>query len=105
LLIKEDYTRAGVPMLPCVRGDRATATQILAYTVATAAVSFAPLLMGKSGWLYIVTAVSLNGLLLVRAMQLKLETVRPRAVKLYLFSMLYLALLFLALALDRMIIA
>jgi hypothetical protein len=38
-------------------------------------------------------------------MQLKLETVRPRAVKLYLFSMLYLALLFLALALDRMIIA
>jgi heme o synthase len=105
LLIKEDYSRAGVPMMPCVRGDRATVVQIVAYAVVTAALSFAPLMMGQSGWLYVGTAVVLNYILLVRAVQLRLETERPRAVKLYLFSMLYLALLFLALALDRMILA
>jgi protoheme IX farnesyltransferase len=105
ILIKEDYSRAGVPMMPCVRGDQSTSSQILGYALITAALSFAPLAMSQSGWIYIAAAVVLNVILLLRAMQLKLQTERPRAVKLYLYSMLYLALLFLALAVDRMVLA
>lgn len=105
LMIKDDYARAGIPMLPCVKGDRATAIQIGIYAIITAALSFAPLWMGQSGWIYVATAIALNVVLLLRAFQLKMDTVRPRALKLYLFSLLYLAVIFLGLALDRMILA
>jgi len=106
LLIKEDYARAGVPMLPVIRGDRATVVQIAYYAVLTAAISAVPLMLhGRSGqavvgWYYVAAAVLLNGMLLFRSMRLYQRPERPLAKSLFKYSMVYLALLFLAMALD-----
>jgi protoheme IX farnesyltransferase len=107
LLIKEDYARAGVPMLPVVRGERATVAQIAFYTVLTIAISAVPLLLqgrnGQSavGWVYVAAAALLNGVLFLRSLQLYRQPDRPRARSLFHYSMIYLALLFLAMAVDR----
>ncbi|PZA07295.1 MULTISPECIES: heme o synthase [unclassified Meiothermus] len=101
LLIKDDYARVGVPMLPVVLGERVTVVQIGLYAILTALISLMPLLMGELRLVYLLSSLALNGLLLLRSLQLYLEPVRPRAVSLYKYSMLYLALLFVAMAVDR----
>src|SRR5207247_3381159 len=107
LLIKDDYARAGVPMLPVVRGERATVAQIAVYAVLTVAISSLPLLLqGRNGqaavgWVYLGTAALLNAVLLLRSLQLYLRPDPPRAKSLFQYSMVYLALLFLAMAVDR----
>ncbi|MGV3720260.1 MAG: heme o synthase [Actinomycetota bacterium] len=106
LLIKEDYAGGGVPMLPVIRGDRATVVQIAYYAVLTAAISAAPLMLhGRSGqavvgWWYVAAAVLLNAMLLFRSLRLYQRPDRPLAKSLFKYSMVYLALLFLAMALD-----
>src|SRR5207247_2795127 len=76
IMLKEDYARAGVPMLPVVRGVRATVVQIAYYTLLTVAISAIPLILraddGRSpvGWLYAVVAALLNSVLLWRSRQL-----------------------------------
>lgn len=105
LLIKEDYASAGVPMLPVVLGERVTVLQIALYAVLTAIVSVLPLTWGLVGLPYVGVAALLNLMLLVRSAQLYLHTDRPHAVSMYKYSMLYLFLLFLAMAVDRAIAA
>jgi heme o synthase len=104
LMIKEDYAKAGVPMLPVVRGERATVIQILLYAVLTAVISVLPII-SHAGWTYLGMAILLNIVLLIRCVQLYMHTERPQAVTLYKFSMVYLALLFLAFAIDRLHVA
>ena len=104
LLIKEDYARAGVPMLPVVRGDRVTVVQITFYGVLTAIVSALPLVEREAGWLYMGVIVLLNAVLLLRCVQLYRIVDRPRAASLYKFSLAYLFLLFLTVAVDRALI-
>ncbi len=101
LLIKEDYASAGVPMLPVVRGERATVAQIVVYTVLTMLMTALPPVLGLAGPLYIAIAVLLNATLIYRVLQLYRVPERPRAVTLYKFSMLYLAVLFLTVAVDQ----
>jgi protoheme IX farnesyltransferase len=107
IVLKDDYARAGVPMLPVVRGERATVIQIACYTVLTVAISALPLMLqgqdGQSavGWFYVGAAALLNAMLLVRSLQLYRHPDRPQARSLFHYSMLYLALLFLAMAVDR----
>lgn len=102
ILIKDDYAEAGVPMLPVVRGERATSVQIGLYALATVGVTFAPLLIeGAVGWLYVGAATLLNGVLLLKSFHLWRLPERKPASSLFHYSMLYLALLFLAMALDR----
>jgi heme o synthase len=101
LLIKDEYAKVGVPMLPVVRGDRTTVVQIAMYAVLTVAVTLMPVFGRHVGWLYVASAVVLNVILAIRCVQLYKNTDRPRAVGLYKFSMLYLALLFLMLAVDQ----
>jgi protoheme IX farnesyltransferase len=107
IMLKEDYARAGVPMLPVVRGERATVVQIAYYALLTVAISAVPLILraqdGRSpvGWLYAVTAALLNAVLLWRSLQLYRRPDRFQAQSLFKYSMLYLALLFLAMAVDR----
>ena len=60
LLIKDDYAKAGVPMLPVVKGDRATVNQIGLYTVLTALVSVMPFFQGQAGPVYLIGSVLLN---------------------------------------------
>jgi protoheme IX farnesyltransferase len=101
LMIKEDYRAVGIPMLPVVMGERATAAQIGLYTILTVLISVLPLFFGQLHGFYLLSSLPLNALLLKRSWELYRAPERPRAVRLYKYSMLYLALVFAAMAVDR----
>jgi protoheme IX farnesyltransferase len=104
LLLKDDYASVGIPMLPVVRGERATVIQIGCYALLTALVSILPVFVRHEvGLLYFGGAVVLNAALLFQSLRLYQKPERPRASSLFHYSMLYLALLFLIMALDRAI--
>jgi protoheme IX farnesyltransferase len=100
LLLKEQYAAADVPMLPVVVGDRETVRRILRYTLALVAFTTVPVLLGTLGLLYLGAALALGGLFLALALRLRREASRPGAVLLFHYSLLYLALLFVAAAVD-----
>jgi protoheme IX farnesyltransferase len=100
LLIRRDYEAAGVPMLPVVRGERETVRQIVLYTVALIAVTLVPVALGTLGVPYLVAALALGGAFLWLALRLRAELVPRRATVLFHYSLAYLALLFVAMALD-----
>jgi protoheme IX farnesyltransferase len=104
LMIKEHYARAGVPMLPVTRGDRETARQIVWYTVLLVAVTLAPVAFGTFGWVYAAAAVVLGAIFLWLAVELRRTLERVAAVRVFHFSLLYLALLFVAMAIDTVVI-
>jgi heme o synthase len=104
LLIKRDYEAARIPMLPVVRGDRETARQILFYTVALVALTLAPVLTGTFGPLYLVAAVLLGAQFLRLAWSLRRELTPRRASVLFHYSLAYLALLFVAMAVDPIVL-
>jgi protoheme IX farnesyltransferase len=100
LLIKRDYAAAGVPMLPVVRGERETVRQIVLYTIVLIAVTLAPVAFGVFGLPYAVAALVLGGVFLWLAWRLRRELVPARAAVLFHYSLAYLALLFVAMAVD-----
>jgi heme o synthase len=103
LLIKDSYRSAGVPMLPVVRGDRETARQIVVYSLALVAVTLLPWSFGGAGPVYVVGALCLGAALVWLAERLRRDTSPRRALLLFHYSILYLALLFAALALDAVV--
>jgi protoheme IX farnesyltransferase len=103
LRYKDDYAAAGVPMLPVVRGARETSTQILYYTVLLVAVTLLLYPAGRMGALYLATAVALGGAFIWRALELRRDLTGRRAIRLFSFSNTYLALLFLAMAVDAVV--
>jgi heme o synthase len=103
LLIKDDYARTGVPMLPVVRGDAATRAQILGYSVILVGVSLLPALTGLFSLPYLAAALALGAGFVGLATALWLRPSRRAALRLYLASLAYLALLFCAMAVDRVI--
>ena len=104
LLIKDDYASVGVPMLPVVRGDKATVIQIGAYSLLTTLVSILPFFVRlEVGLFYLCAALILNATLLLQSLRLYQKIERPRASSLFHYSMVYLALLFLMMAVDRAI--
>jgi protoheme IX farnesyltransferase len=100
LLIKDNYANARVPMLPVVRGERETARQILLYSAVLVAVTLTPWAWGSAGLGYVAAALALGGAFLWLAEGLRRDTTPRRAMLLFHYSLLYLALLFVALALD-----
>ena len=100
LLMKDDYARAGVPMLPVVRGEAETRRQILLYTVLLYAVSQLPFCAGAFGMVYLVCSVLLGAAFIYGAVRLMRRADRRSALRLYLFSLAYLALLFAAMVAD-----
>ncbi|MFN2471246.1 MAG: heme o synthase [Gaiellaceae bacterium] len=104
LLIKRDYEAARVPMLPVVRGERETARQILLYTLVLVAVTVTPFVLGPAGLVYLVAALALGAVFLVLAWRLRAELLPRRAAVLFHYSLAYLALLFVALAVDPLIV-
>jgi len=104
LVIKDNYKAAGVPMLPVVRGERETARQIVLYSVGLVAVTLLPWAFGSVGLLYLASALGLGAVFLWLAEGLRRETTPRRAVLLFHYSLLYLALLFVALALDPVVL-
>jgi heme o synthase len=104
LLIKRDYEAARIPMLPVVRGDLETARQILIYTVALVALTLAPVFTGTFGPLYLVAAALLGAQFLRLAWSLRRELTPRRAGVLFHYSLAYLALLFVAMAVDPIVV-
>jgi heme o synthase len=100
LLIKDNYANANVPMLPVVRGERETARQIVLYSVGLLGVTLLPWAAGGAGPLYVVAALALGAVFVILAERLRRATTPRRAALLFHYSLLYLALLFAALALD-----
>ena len=103
LLIKDNYANARVPMLPVVRGDRATARQIVLYSLVLVAATLLPWGWGGAGPLYVVCALALGTVFVWLAEWLRRDTSPRRAMLLFHYSLLYLALLFAALAVDAVI--
>jgi protoheme IX farnesyltransferase len=98
-----DYAEAGVPMLPVVKGVRGTVWNILAYSVVLVAVTVALTPVAGLGAVYLVAAAVLGGLFLQRAVKLWRTTTPAVAMGLFRYSILYLALLFAAVAVDRLL--
>jgi len=103
LLIKRDYEAARIPMLPVVRGDRETTRQILLYSLVLFAVTLLPFAWRTAGVLYLAAALLLGAVFLRLAWRLRQETTPARARALFHFSLLYLAILFVAMAIDPLI--
>ena len=103
LLIKDNYAAAKVPMLPVVKGDRETARQIVLYSLGLVAVTVLPWAWGTVGLLYLASALALGAVFVWLAERLRRDTTPRRAMLLFHFSLLYLALLFAAMALDLVV--
>jgi len=102
LMIKEHYAAANVPMLPGTKGDRETTRQILLYSVVM--VTFTVAVGYWFGPIYTVAALFLGAYFLLLAWQLRRDTSRRRAVVLFHYSLAYLALLFVAAAIDPLLV-
>ncbi len=100
LLMKDEYARAGVPMLPVVRGETETRRQILLYTILLYAVTQLPFCAGGLGVAYLVPSMLLGAAFIYCAVRLLRSADRRWALRTYLFSLAYLALLFGAMAVD-----
>jgi heme o synthase len=100
LLMKGEYERVGVPMLPVVRGEGETRRQILLYTVLLYAVTQLPFCAGGFGAIYLVASLLLGAVFIAGAAVLYRRPARRTALRLYLFSLAYLALLFAAMVAD-----
>jgi protoheme IX farnesyltransferase len=105
LLKQRDYGRAGVPMAPLVWGERETMRQMVWYNVILIALSLLPATFGAFGVIYFSSALVLGGLLLAGVIRVAMtkEWTKP-AWQVYKFSLLYLALLFLAMVIDRKVL-
>jgi protoheme IX farnesyltransferase len=100
LLMKDEYAEVGVPMLPVVRGEDATRLHIVLYSALLYAVSQLPFCVGVFGGVYLAASMVLGIAFVGGAAWLYRRADRRTALRLYLFSMLYLALLFAAMVVD-----
>ncbi len=103
LVRQEDYRAAGVPMLPVVRGEAYTRAGILRYAILLLLVSLLPFATQSLSWLYLAAATSLGGLFVLKAAQLARQASISGAWRLFKFSNIYLALLYLAMVVDRLL--
>jgi protoheme IX farnesyltransferase len=100
LLMKDEYAKAGVPMMPVVRGEAETRRQIVLYTGLLFLVTQLPVCGGLLGAFYMVVAAVLSAAFGIGALALQRSRERRPALRLYLFSLAYLALLFGAMVID-----
>jgi protoheme IX farnesyltransferase len=108
LFMKTDYGAAGIPMMPNVKGQKATRNQIFGYTFPMAATAVLPFVLGQTSWLFGVASVLLNIVFIALAYRVwRNDTTDAIAMKpekqLFAFSILYLFLLFAIFAFDRML--
>ncbi|GIW03760.1 MAG: hypothetical protein KatS3mg059_0380 [Thermomicrobiales bacterium] len=103
LLKQGEYGRAAVPMLPVVAGEAETRRQVLLYTLVMAAVSLLLVPFGM-GWIYLVAAIALNGLFIALAFELWRRPSKRLARQVFFYSLWYLALIFSAMVIDRLML-
>jgi heme o synthase len=108
LFMKADYAAAGVPMLPVVAGEKTTRHQVLLYTVPMAFCAVAPWGLGLTGAIYGLTAAAMSAVFLGLSVQVAFrasdDRMKPEK-RLFAFSIIYLFVLFGAVALDRLVLA
>jgi len=97
----EDFTRAGLPMLPVTHGQKFTRLHVLLYTLILIASTLLPFVYGMSGWIYLATALVLDGIFLYYAVRIYTAYSDRLAQQTFRYSVLYLAGLFTALLLDH----
>ena len=104
LLKQRDYGSAGIPMAPLVWGERETMRQMIWYNVILVALTLLPVSFGAFGTIYLISALILGGILLAGVVRVSVaaEWTKP-AWQVYKFSLLYLALLFVAMVVDRQV--
>ncbi len=100
LLMKDDYAKVSIPMMPVARGERETRRQILLYTLLLYAISQLPFCAGGFGGIYLAASMVLGLAFVGGAWRLYRRADRRAALQLYLFSLAYLALLFGAMVVD-----
>jgi protoheme IX farnesyltransferase len=100
LLMKDEYAAVNIPMMPVVRGERETRRQILLYSVLLYGVTQLPFCAGGFGIVYLACSVVLGAVFIAGAVQLMRRADRRSALRLYLYSLAYLAALFGAMVLD-----
>ena len=98
---RDEYAKAGIPMLPVAYGPEFTRLHILLYTILLVLVTLLPYLTGMSGLIYLAAAIGLGGVFLHRALQLKMRHDEKLAMRTFGYSIIYLALLFSALLIDH----
>jgi heme o synthase len=104
LLLRREYEAARIPMLPVVRGVGETTRQIILYTCVLVGVTLLPLAWAMFGLVYAATAVALGAGFLVLAWRLRRASTPRRAAFLFHYSLAYLALLFVAMAVDPLVL-
>jgi len=97
----EDFTRAGLPMLPVTHGQKFTRLHVLLYTLVLIASTLLPFVYGMSGWIYLATALVLDGMFLYYAVRIYTAYSDRLAQQTFRYSVVYLACLFTALLLDH----
>ena len=102
LMRQKEYKAAGVPMLPVVAGDKETHRQIVFYSVILMAFSLLPVFLRLFGPVYLVLALVLNGIFLWQAVAILRNPTNAHVWRLYKYSLLFLALLFLAMGVDHL---
>ncbi len=97
---REEYEKAGVPMLPCVIGDRKTSLYILINTILLVASSFVPFFLGYNGWIYFIAAIVMGAYFILWNVKLLKDQSKEIAWKNFKISMMYLGVLFTAVIVD-----
>ena len=105
MVFKEDYRKVSVPMLPVVLGDKETTRHIFLYSVLLVLLTVLPAVLGLFGALYLATAVLLGIPLVALSIVLYRSLERVWAMRVFKYSTVYLAALFLGLVLDRALVA
>jgi protoheme IX farnesyltransferase len=103
LVRRNDYARAGVPMLPVVRGEKETRWQIFVYTIELVGLTLLLPLFGLGGSIYFIGAFMLGGWLLFSAWKVWKQGGNKLAWKMYRYSSMYLAFIFVVLMVDALV--
>jgi protoheme IX farnesyltransferase len=105
LFRKDDYERAGIPMMPSVVGDQPTRWRMLFYSLALVPVTLAPVLLGLLGWVYLAAAIPLDAWFVWLAVRVLRERSEAAARSMFHVSLVFLFALFFSMLLDRAILA
>lgn len=100
ILLKDDYAKAKIPMLPVVSSIQETAKQIVRYSIFLVLITIIFSFHNSVSYIYLGSSILLGGIFIYLSIMFKMESTESRARKLYIFSLLYLALLFLSIILD-----
>lgn len=101
---KDEYAKAGIPMMPVVKGIEYTKIQIVLYSILLMVVSLLLFATGYFGYLYLIGAAILGGIFIHKSWKLKQSTGTDNSMSLFLYSIVYLTLIFLFMIVDRAVI-